>query len=82
MAIRPLYLLTSETNIQRIENDGNGAPIYIGKAAPGSAESAAVWQIQKLTYTNGAVTEINFADGSPAFCKSWTLRSSGGYVYR
>lgn len=79
-AIRDLYWSTTETDITRIENDANGLAIYIGKAAPGSATSAAKWKIQKLTYVNNAVTQIDFANGSPAYEFAWDLRATA-YTY-
>lgn len=78
-ALRDLYWLTSETNITRIENDANGLALYIGLAAAGAGESEERWQIKKLTYVNNAVTEINFAQGSPAYKSSWTNRAT--YTY-
>lgn len=77
--VRDLYWLTTNTDITRIENDGGGLAIYIGKASPGSSEGASKWQIQKLTYVSNAVTEINFANGSPAYAFSWTARASYSY---
>lgn len=77
--VRDLYWLLSNTDITRIENDGNGLAIYIGKAAAGTSEGTERWQIQKLTYVNNAVTQIDFASGSPAYAFSWTNRAS--YTY-
>lgn len=44
-----------------------GLPQYIGKALPGTASSAAGWQIQKLTYSSTDVTDIKWAGGSLSF---------------
>lgn len=79
MAFRDLYLLTSETNSMRMENDGDGNPIYVGKAAPGSSEGSEVWQIRKITYVSTNPTAVNFPNGCPAYNFSWTLRT--GYTY-
>ena len=38
-----------------------GKPQYIGKAAPGTATSAAAWQISKLTYSTDDVTDVQWA---------------------
>lgn len=38
---------------------------YIGKAAPGSTQSSAVWQCQKIDETTGTV--ITWADGDSSF---------------
>jgi len=77
--VRDLYWLTANTDKTRIENDSNGIAIYIGKAAPSSAEGDLKWQIQKLTYVNSAVTQIDFPQGSPAYAFSWTNRASYSY---
>ena len=51
---------TAEVELtQTFENNANGQPIYIGKAAPGSDKGDEVWQIQKITYDgSGFVTSI------------------------
>lgn len=51
---------------------------YIGKADPGSVESAAVWQIQRLT-VSGTVTSIEWADGNDEFNNVWDDRASLTY---
>ena len=76
---------SSPTDIftQAIENDSMGRAIYIGFAQPGSDKGDAVWQIRKLTYDAvGAVTDVQFADGTADFVKVWDDRSTGGYVYK
>ena len=42
-----------------------GTVTYIAKAAPGTAQSAASWQAQKVDETSGTV--ITWADGNAAF---------------
>ena len=59
--------------------DSSGNVEYIGKATPGSATSAAVWQIQKITYDGSDATEINFAGGSAEFVNIWDNRAT--YTY-
>ncbi len=44
----------------------SGSDTYIGKAAIGSAQSAAVWQAKKVTVTGGD-TVITWADGDGNF---------------
>jgi len=56
-----------------------GHPEYIGKAAPGSATSAAVWQISKLTYSNDDVTDVKWAGGSLNFTNIFDNRASLSY---
>ena len=70
----------------RIEYNGSGDPLYIGRAIPGKAETEAVWQIRKITYdANGNVTEINFAQdpnnnkGTNKYGFRWDQRAS--YTY-
>lgn len=54
--------------------------IYIGKAAQGSATSAAVWLIRKLTYDgSNNCTNIQFANGSSAYNAIWDNRASLSY---
>lgn len=50
---------------------------YIGKAVPGSATSAASWQITKLDETTGLV--LSYADDVTTFTKIWDNRAS--YTY-
>lgn len=56
-----------------------GKPQYIGKAAPGTASSAAGWQISKLTYSTDDVTDIQWAAGSLSFTNIWDNRASLSY---
>lgn len=51
---------------------------YGGKAAPGSATSAAVWQIQQITLVSDDV-EILWADGDGNFDNVWDDRLSLSY---
>lgn len=49
--------------------------MYLGKAAPGSAESSPVWQIRKVE-TIGTLLSVKFPDGIDTFNSSWTSRAS------
>jgi hypothetical protein len=42
-----------------------GAVTYLGKAAPGSAEASAVWQVKKIDCTSGV--KITYAGGNAGF---------------
>lgn len=54
-------------------------PIYVGKAAPGTATSTASWQISKITYDgNGNPLIIQWA-ASGAFSSIWDNRASLSY---
>lgn len=65
---------------QAMENNANGQPVYVGRAAPGTAQDAAGWQIQKFTYSGNAIVKIEWADGNAEFDKKWTLRATA-YTY-
>jgi hypothetical protein len=63
-----------------IERDGQGNPIYLGEAIPGTAITDELWQIRKLTFDGqNNVTAIEFAEGSPGFNYIWSDR--GDYTY-
>ena len=78
------------TNLQRKNADAllteidyltGTIPIYVGIAAPGSATSAAVWQIKKITYdANSNPTVVQYANGSSNFNAIWDDRVAG-YTY-
>jgi len=61
----------------RLDDAGAGVS-YIGKAAPGALDNAAVWKIIRLTET-GADLDTKFADGTAAYSKVWDSRAS--YTY-
>lgn len=50
---------------------------YIGKALPGSATSAAVWQIKEVDESSG--TQFRLADGDSSFDNIWDNRESLSY---
>lgn len=59
---------------KEIDETNGGDIIYIGKAQPGSLKSAAVWQIQKITFVKtgqNTDTEIRFADNDASFNQIW-----------
>ena len=51
---------------------------YVGRAAPGSDTSAAVWQVFRLQ-TTGSLLAVQYADGQPLFNRIWDARA--GYSY-
>lgn len=59
--------------------DAEGHVQYVGYASPGSANSDAVWQIQRLTWVNGKLTMVRFAGGAE-FNQSWTDLASKVYA--
>lgn len=65
--------------ISSIEFNVDNNPVYVGYAVPGSATSAAVWQIRKFTYVGTNPTAIRFAGGSRLFNAVWDDRASLSY---
>jgi hypothetical protein len=77
-------LLTETTYLTRhtyaLDYVGGSNPIYIGLAVPGSAQSAAAWQIRKLTFdVNNNVTDIKYAGGTNAYTSIWDNRAALSY---
>jgi len=71
--------LASLDMLQLFEYTGTSLT-YHGVAKPGTATSAARWQIKKYTYDgNGNVTSIKFADGTNDYVAVWDNRA--GYTY-
>lgn len=73
------YPYSNADLIAAIEYSGNYA-VYIGYAAPGTAKSAAAWQIRKITYdSNNNITDIQFASGVNDYTKVWDDRATYSY---
>jgi len=68
-----------DTLTQAMDYQGGMQPVYIGRATPGTAKSAAGWQIQKLTYSGNHVTDVQWASGTAKYDKVWDSRES--YTY-
>jgi hypothetical protein len=51
---------------------------YLGKAAPGTATSAASWKISKITIS-GSLTSITYADSNSDYDNIWDNRGSLSY---
>ena len=65
---------------QKIEYDGSNNAIYIGRAQPGTAVSAAGWNICKLTYDgSNNMTDLKWANSSDNFEFIWNDRAS--YIF-
>lgn len=54
--------------------------LYKGEAQPGSAESAQVWRIRRITFSNDGDSLEEWAAGTAAFDKAWTNRASFTYI--
>jgi YD repeat-containing protein len=67
--------------IMNVDYDGGANPVYVGYAAPGTADSAAGWMICKYTYdSSGNVTAARFAGGAADYDQVWDDRASLSYA--
>ncbi|MDH3291562.1 MAG: hypothetical protein OEO20_11525 [Gemmatimonadota bacterium] len=53
--------------------------LYLGKAAPGSAEGSAVWAIQRITFASDGDADVEWADGNGNEDNIWTNRLAISY---
>ena len=58
-------------------NSSDNLISYLGRAAPGTATSAASWQIRKIDENSGTI--ITYADGDADFDNVWDNRESLSY---
>jgi hypothetical protein len=56
----------------------NPLVVYVGQAQPGTAKSAALWRIKRIT-ESGTETSIDWAGGSADFVNVWDNRTSLSY---
>lgn len=62
---------------KRMENDGNGNPIYVGFNRTQNADvDESSWFIVKITYSGTAVTRYQLPDNGPQFKYDWTNRAN------
>ena len=59
--------------------DANNNLQYIGKAQAGSLTSLELWQIKKLVYSSGNLTQILFADGDQKYNNIWDNKATYSY---
>jgi len=59
-------------------DEANSTTTYIGMGKVGSATSAAVWQIRRIT-KSGTVTVFEFADSNDLYDNIWDNRASLSY---
>ncbi len=52
---------------------------YVGKAIAGTATSAALWQVKRLTFAADGGVITKFADGDATFDNIWDNRASLTY---
>ena len=71
-SMRPIATESHDNYISKMAYDANNNLEYLGKAAIGSATSAAVWQIKKFTYdVSNNLTGILWANGNESFANIW-----------
>lgn len=62
---------------QRIENDIDGNPIYVGwTPVANAATSDAVWFIKKIYYTAGFITRVQLPDTTNGYIYAWDDRAT------
>lgn len=67
----------SSTFATRTDDVGSGIT-YVGKAVVGSVTSDSVWQISRITETDGDLV-VQYADGNASFDNIWDNRASLSY---
>ncbi len=71
-------VMALDGSVQAVRLDEASSTVtYVGVAAVGTAESAALWSIKKIS-VSGTVTSITWA-GSGANTESWNNRASLSY---
>ena len=64
----------------RVDNVTTAGVTYVGKAAPGTVTSSALWQVQKVDESGTPeTTVITFADGNSKFDNVWDDRATLTY---
>lgn len=69
--------VTGDLSVRYVQDSVTATTYYIGKSTPGTATSAAAWQILKLDEASGTV--ITWADGDTEFNNVWDDRQSLSY---
>ena len=81
---REFIVQDSEVALQA-ENDGNGNPIYLGRAKAGTATTEPYWQIRAIAYDgNQGVTDVTWpqndeGNASAEYEFTWSDRAT--YTY-
>lgn len=68
----------ADFEVHSAPDSGNADILYVGKAAPGSADSASVWQIKRVTIVGDSV-HIEWANGDSLFDNVWDNRENLSY---
>jgi hypothetical protein len=74
-----LDVATSATPLATVVDEASATVTYVGKAAIGSSQASAVWQIAKITESGTTVTTVTWADGNSSFDNVWTARAGLSY---
>lgn len=75
--------LKEQLHALRSETDSATGVTYVAKAAPGTADGAAAWQIQKITVTTVGTVEtvvLKFPNGDNRYAFVWNDRASYTYA--
>lgn len=66
-----------DDRLKTLVDEVSGTLSYMGKADPGSATSAAVWQIRRIDTSSGLT--VDWADGNTRFDNVWDDRAGLSY---
>lgn len=61
--------------ISNLDYDADNRLLYAGFARPGTEDADLAWQIQKLTWVDGKLIKVRYANYAE-FNQSWDSRSS------
>lgn len=71
-------VLVKDKEVVRVDKVDD-TTIYVGAARAGTAASAALWQIRRLTVAGTASVAIEWADGNTDYDNVWDNRASLSY---
>lgn len=74
--VQSMRLHSSSGEIEQIEYDGDGDPIYVGVAPFGAADDAPVWFIDKLDYITVGGEKCPTPIQRSGVQKKWTDRTN------
>lgn len=70
----------AEGKLKKLVDQPSSTTMYVGEAAPGAAQSALSWRIQRITFNaSGFPTAIEWAGGA-GFNQAWTDRATASYA--
>lgn len=74
------YPFSKDDLTQALAYNAESQVEYMGFAVPGTGKDRPGWQICRLTYASGAVTDIQFAGGVNDYRHVWDDRESYSYA--